>query len=298
MENGYNVLIVESDEKTFKILADIFKKSGYKLWRAVTGKEALRLVKQVYFIAIITEVYIPDMNGVDLVKKLKKIAGKVNISVLTVYSFIDSAVKALNAGAYTYLLKPLNAEEVRLIVKRMVANTCLLIQAGRGKYYQDMSFIDGLTGVYNHRYFHEKLNQQINYIRRFPQSISLFMIDIDYFKKYNDAYGHPEGDKVLRNTAQAFITATREEDMVFRYGGEEFAILMPRTTQYDAQNVGMRLMEAIRVQLPITISIGLAAIPDSAQEKNDLIAKADKALYRAKALGRDRICVYDKKVDG
>jgi len=297
MKNEYNVLIVESDEKTFKVLTDIFKKSGYKLWRAVTGKDALGLAKQVYFIAIIAEVYIPDMNGVDLVKRLKKITGKVNISVLTVYSFIDSAIKALNAGAYAYLLKPLNAEEVRLIVKRMIENTCLLIQAGRGKYYQDMSFIDGLTGVYNHRYFHEKLNQQISHIRRFPRSVSLFMIDIDYFKKYNDTYGHPEGDKVLRNAAQVFINATREEDMVFRYGGEEFAIILPGTTQYDARNVGVRLLEMVRAQLPVTISVGLAVIPGDAQEKSDLIAKADKALYRAKTLGRDRICVYDKKLD-
>lgn len=297
MGNDYNVLIVESDEKTFKGLADIFKKSNYKLWRATTGKEALKLAKQIYFIAMITEVYIPDMDGVELVKKLKKIAGKVNISVLTVYSFIDSAVKALNAGAFTYLLKPLNVEETKLIVKRMIENTCLSIQAGRGQYYQNKSFIDGLSGVYNHRYFHEMLDQQIKQMRRSPQSISLFMIDIDYFKKYNDTYGHPGGDKVLRDAAQLFVDATRDDDTVFRYGGEEFTIIMPRTIQNDARGVGVRLLEAVRIQLPVTVSIGLASIPDNAQEKSDLIIKADKALYRAKASGRDRLCVYDEKVD-
>ncbi len=296
MGSEYNILVVENDDKCFRELEGVFKKSSYKLWRATTGKEALRLIKQVYFIAILSEVYVPDMSGIELVKKLKKISGKVNVSVLAVYSFIDTAIKALNAGAYTYLLKPLNAEEVRLIVTRMVENTCLAIQAGRGKYYQDMSSIDGLTGVYNHRYFHETLTQQINNMRRFPQALSLFMIDIDYFKKYNDTYGHPKGDEVLRGAAQVFVNTLREDDIVFRYGGEEFTIIMPRTIQQDARKVGIRLLEAIKTQTPITISLGLATIPDNAQEKSELISRADKALYRAKALGRDRICVYDSKL--
>ena len=297
MGSEYNVLVVENDEKCFREIEDIFKKSNYKLWRATTGKEALGLAKQVYFVAIIAEVHVPDMNGIELVKKLKKMSGKVNISVLAVYSFIDTAIKALNAGAYAYLLKPLNAEEVRLIVTRMIENTCLLIQAKREKYYQDMSFVDGLTGVYNYRYFHEMMVQRINHMRRFPQSVSLLMIDIDYFKEYNDTYGHPKGDEVLRNTAQVLVNTIREDDVVSRYGGEEFTIIMPRTIQQDARMVGVRLLEIVRARTPITISIGLATIPDDAQEKSDLISKADTALYRAKVLGRDRICVYHKKLD-
>lgn len=297
MGNEYNILIVENDEKVFRNLEDIFRKSSYKLWRATTGREALKLIKQVYFIAIVAEVYVPDMDGIELVRKLKKNSGKVNISVLTSYSFIDTAIKALNAGAYAYLLKPLNPEEVRLTLTRMIENTCLLIQAMRGKYYQDISSIDGLTGVYNHRCFHEIMVQQIDHMRRFPQSMSLFMIDVDNFKKYNDLYGHPKGDEILRNTAQVFVNTIRDDDIVFRYGGEEFTIIMPRTIQQDAQNVGIRLLEIIRAQMPITISIGLATIPDNAQEKSSLIIKADKALYRAKALGRDGICVYDEKLD-
>lgn len=296
MGGEYNVLVVDSDGKCFKEIEDIFNKSNYKLWRVSTGKEALRVIKQVYFMAIIVELYVSDMNGVELVRKLKKMSGKVNISVLTVYSFIDTAIKALNAGAYTYLLKPLNAEEVRLTLTRMIENTCLLIQAKKGKYYQDMSSIDDLTGVYNHRYFHEMLVQELDQMKRFPQSLSLFMVDIDYFKKYNDTYGHPKGDEILRSTAQMLVNTIRGDDVVFRYGGEEFAIIMPRTIQQDTLRVGIRLLEAIRTQTPITISIGSATIPNDAQEKNDLIIKADKALYRAKDLGRDRICVYDKRL--
>lgn len=297
MGSEYNILLVENDEKCFRELEDILRKSSYKLWRVTTGKEALRLMKQVYFIAIIAELHVSDMNGIELVRKLKKMSGKVNISVLAVYSFIDTAIKALNAGAYAYLLKPLNAEEVRITLTRMIENTCLLIQAKRGKYYQDISSMDGLTGVYNHRYFQEVMAQQIEHMRRFPQAMSLFMIDVDNFKKYNDTYGHPKGDEILRNTAQVFVNTIREDDVVFRYGGEEFTIIMPRTIQQDAQRAGVRLLKAVKAKMPITISGGLATIPDNAQEKSELIAKADKALYRAKALGRDRICVYDDKLD-
>ena len=160
-----------------------------------------------------------------------------------------------------------------------------------------MSILDGLTGVYNHRYFHERLDWQIDHLRRFPQAFSLFIIDIDDFKKYNDTNGHLAGDKVLHNAAQLFVDSTRDSDLVFRYGGEEFAIILPQTEQQNAKRVGERLIEMVRRQLPVTISIGLATFPEHAQTKNDLINRADKALYRAKRLGKDRICVYDERVD-
>ncbi|MDP8297106.1 MAG: GGDEF domain-containing protein, partial [Candidatus Orphnella occulta] len=168
---------------------------------------------------------------------------------------------------------------------------------GKKKYYQDISILDGLTGVYNHRHFHEILDWQVDHIKRFPQAFSLIIIDIDDFKKYNDTHGHVEGDKVLHNTAQLFVMLTRDSDTVFRYGGEEFTILMPQTPNQQAQIVGQRLIEGVRKKSPVTISMGLSTFPDDAQIKKELVARADKALYRAKRLGKDRLCVYDKTVD-
>ena len=160
-----------------------------------------------------------------------------------------------------------------------------------------MSILDGLTGIYNHRHFHEMLERQIAHLRRAPNSFSLLMIDIDDFKKYNDTKGHPEGDKVLHNAAQLFVNSTRDSDLVFRYGGEEFSVILAATGQQLASRAGERLVEGARVHLPVTISIGLATFPDDSQAKDELITKADQALYRAKRLGKDRVCIYDEKLD-
>ena len=297
MSDEFNILVVEDDENIFKVLNKTFIGDRYKLWRVTTGKEALNLIKEIHFVAIISELHIADIDGIELIKRINKIDPRVNIIVLTAYSFANSAVKALEAGAYAYLLKPLNSEELKLILRRSIENTCLLIQVGKKKYYQDISILDGLTSVYNHRRFHEILEWQIDHMKRLPQAFSLFIIDIDNFKKYNDTHGHVEGDKVLHNVAQLLVTLTRDTDTVFRYGGEEFTVIMPQTPNQEAQIVGQRLIEGVRRQSSITISIGLSTFPDDTHVKEVLVVKADKALYRAKRLGRDQLCVYDKNVD-
>ncbi len=297
MGDKFNMLVVEDDENTFKILSEAFDDSTYKLWRVSTGREALKLIKEIYFIGIISELHIADIDIIEFINKIRKIDSRINVIILTAYSFADSAVKALKAGAYAYLLKPLNVEELKLILRRSIENTCLLIQVGKKKYYQDISILDGLTSVYNHRHFHEILEWQVNHMKRFPQAFSLFIIDIDNFKKYNDTYGHVDGDKVLHDVAQLFVTLTRDTDMVFRYGGEEFAIIMPQTPNQQAQLIGQRLVDGIKKQSSVTISVGLSTFPDDAHVKEDLVTRADKALYRAKRMGKDRMCIYDKNVD-
>jgi len=297
MSDKFNMLVIEDDENIFKVLSKAFDDSTYKLWRVPTGREALKLIKEIYFIGIISELHIADMDIIELINRIKKTDPRINIIVLTAYSFADLAVKALKAGAYAYLLKPLNTEELRLMLRRSVENTCLLIQVGKKKYYQDISILDGLTSVYNHRHFHEILEWQINHIKRAPQAFSLFIIDIDNFKEYNDTHGHVEGDKILHNVAQLFVTLTRDTDTVFRYGGEEFTIIMPQTSNQQAQLIGQRLVDGIRRQSSITVSIGLSTFPDDTQVKEELVARADKALYRAKRMGKDRMCAYNKSVD-
>ena len=297
MKQEFRILIVEDDDKIFNILKHKLIAEHYKIWRATTGKEAIKLAKDIYFATVIAEFFLSDMKGVDLIKAINKINYKVNVIILTAYSFISSAVKALKAGAFAYLTKPLNIEEVGLIVKRAVENYCLLIQASKKKYYQGMSILDGLTAVYNHRYFYQRLDWQIVHLQRFPQAFSLFMIDIDNFKKYNDTMGHQAGDKILYDTAQLMLTVFRNTDLVFRYGGEEFAVILPETILQHAKIVAERLIAAVRRELMVTISVGVATFSDSAKMKNDLINQADKALYRAKRLGKNRFCVYDPKLD-
>ncbi|MDD5282126.1 MAG: diguanylate cyclase [Candidatus Omnitrophica bacterium] len=293
----FNILVVEDDERTFKTIKDGLINPEYKLHRVTTGQEAINLAKEGYFVAIITEMQIGDMNGIELIRRLKKIDQRINIIGLTVYAFVNLAVEAMKEGVYSYLMKPINTEELNLVLRRAIENTFLLIQAGQRKYYQDIATMDGLTGVYNHRHFHEMLDWNISHLNRSPQAFSLFITDIDDFKKYNDTHGHVEGDKILHNFAQLLVSSTRDNDMVFRYGGEEFAVILSQTDQFSAQKAGERLLVIVRSRMPITMSVGLASFPLNAQIKSELVIRADKALYRAKKTGKNRLCTFDEKID-
>ncbi|MDP8298148.1 MAG: response regulator, partial [Candidatus Orphnella occulta] len=116
MDEKFNILVVEDDDNVFSVLSKTFDTSTYKIWRVTTAKEGLTLIKDVHFIAVISELHIVDMDGIELITRIKNIDSQMNIIVLTVYSFADTAVKALKAGAYAYLLKPLNPEELKLML--------------------------------------------------------------------------------------------------------------------------------------------------------------------------------------
>ena len=171
----------------------------------------------------------------------------------------------------------------------------------------ELAITDGLTKLFNHRYFQERLEQEVRRSRRYNHAISLIIADIDFFKIYNDQFGHPRGDKALKTVANIMRGLTRETDILARYGGEEFVIILPETTKEEAAGLARRICSAIEEEdffgkeaLPdgrFTISLGVAAMPDNAENKQDLIEAADKALYQAKKQGRDQV-VLAKKTRG
>ena len=176
-------------------------------------------------------------------------------------------------------------------------------------YEQDhiLSITDGLTGLYNSRYFYELSRLEFDRARRYPGHLSLIMIDIDHFKQVNDQYGHMVGDDVLRETARRIRTCLRSVDLAARYGGEEFTILMGQTNGSDALQVATRVHEAVsRVpfelkvgnSLSLTISLGLVTMASVHENFNMLIKDADDALYTAKNSGRDQIVVWNLNQPG
>ncbi|MCL5773747.1 MAG: sensor domain-containing diguanylate cyclase [Firmicutes bacterium] len=157
-----------------------------------------------------------------------------------------------------------------------------------------LAITDGVTGLYTHRYFQERLAEEIKRAERYAQALSLLMIDTDFFKKYNDALGHPQGDILLREIASLLKSYTRESDLVCRYGGDEFVLVLMDTNKENALKKAEAIREAFQIRfnkLPvkITASIGVSTFPDDAALKSDLISAADSALYRSKAGGRNRV---------
>jgi diguanylate cyclase (GGDEF)-like protein len=157
----------------------------------------------------------------------------------------------------------------------------------------DLAIKDGLTGLYTHRYFQELLNQELEKAKSYSYPLTLLMIDTDKFKQYNDTFGHPEGDKLLKNIANILTKNVRKNDYVCRYGGDEFAIILVNTKKQDAYYIAERIRQSYSVlkkeDIQVSASIGIASYPDDAITKDDLIRKADEALYEAKRSGRNRV---------
>lgn len=157
----------------------------------------------------------------------------------------------------------------------------------------DLAIKDGLTGLYTHRYFQELLTQELEKAKNYSYPLTLLMIDTDKFKQYNDTFGHPEGDKLLKNIANILTKNVRKSDYVCRYGGDEFAIILVNTKKQDAYYIAERIRQSYsslkKGDIQVSASIGIASYPDDAITKDDLIKKADTALYEAKKTGRNKV---------
>lgn len=178
-----------------------------------------------------------------------------------------------------------------------------LLGAGRALLYQrvqEMAVTDSLTQAFNRRYFLERLNEEMERSKKFKYHFSFLMIDIDHFKYYNDHYGHLVGDAILKEVSKTTRENIRQIDLMGRYGGEEFTIVLAETDKKEAQFAAERIHKAIEDRhikvydedLRVTISIGISAFPEDAQDIQALIDRADQAMYQAKQMGRNRVCVY------
>jgi diguanylate cyclase (GGDEF)-like protein len=160
---------------------------------------------------------------------------------------------------------------------------------------------DALTGLANRRLFEESLEREVARARRLSTPLSLLLIDVDHFKQINDTYGHPAGDAVLAGVAGAITAGTKAFDVPARYGGDELAVLLPGCGSHDARGVAERVRSQIAEQVhdvPITVSVGVATMPENALDGERLVAAADAALYDAKRAGRDRVHTSARAVDG
>jgi len=211
----------------------------------------------------------------------------------------EAKVEGLELGADDYITKPFQYPELLARIragKRIVELQKELIEAN--KRLELLSITDGLTRLYNHRYFQDELLRAFEESVRYERPLSLAIIDIDFFKKVNDTYGHAVGDEVLKSVSSIFRESVRATDLVARYGGEEFAVMMPETELDDAMTFAEKIRSLVEATiaetqagpLQVTVSIGVSSAPRTkARSAKELVIHADKALYRAKKNGRNRV---------
>jgi diguanylate cyclase (GGDEF)-like protein len=201
--------------------------------------------------------------------------------------------------------KPFTADELRFL--EAVANqTALALERVKLiAFLENLSITDALTGIANRRHFEWRLSEEIERARRYKYPLSALMLDLDHFKQVNDNYGHQIGDIVLQQVAQRLRRILRRTDFLARYGGEEFIVLAPQTPADRALILAERLRQVIaespipvadNLQIHITISIGVAVFPNHAQNESELVRAADAALYKAKQMGRNRVCMFEPEL--
>lgn len=308
MAHALGILVVDDKETIRTPIAQLLEDDGYEVATATNGAEALALYEQERFPIVITDIYMPKMTGIDLLAAIKKIDEKTQVIVMTSYVSFDSAIATIRSGAYDYLIKPFdNMAQVSNVVRRAAEKIKLewktdhLIEMLKQKteqleksnaHLQSLATRDNLTGLYNHRYFQESLTAELNRAQRYQRQFSLLFIDMDYFKTYNDTQGHLEGDRLLIDLSNLFLSSFRKTDIVCRYGGDEFAVILPEASRKKACKIAAKLHARVsdhpfygREAMPlgrVTISIGLATYPDHDTDAEGLLHHADRFMYEAK----------------
>ncbi|HEY0144471.1 MAG TPA: diguanylate cyclase [Thermoanaerobaculia bacterium] len=308
--SDFTIAIVDDDAAIRRLVRLFLRRATFDTVECTTGAEARQMLWHEPWDLAILDRRLPDIDGVVLCAELK---GNPDfrtryVIMLTGEDEQQDKVEGLELGADDYITKPFQYPELLARVragKRIVDLQKELLETN--KRLELLSITDGLTKLHNHRYFQDELARAFEESQRYQRPLSLAMIDIDFFKKINDSYGHAVGDEVLKAVAKLYKASTRSTDLVARYGGEEFGIMMPETTLNDA----IAFAEKVRTRIetspietqagPITanVSIGVASVPHSRiHTSKELIVAADRALYRAKKSGRNQVQAEKRRDPG
>jgi len=297
------ILVVEDSAIQRHILTGYLTSQGFEVFGAADGEEAMEMADTTIPDVILLDLMLPKVDGLEVCRRLKahRPTAAIPIVFITASHRLEEKIQVLECGAHDFLVKPVNQQELLIRVKSLLRHKQLVetlaTQASR----------DPLTGLYNRRQMMTDLYLEMQRARRYNTSLSLILLDVDYFKNYNDSRGHLAGDEVLRQLASLLAASVRAFDKVARYGGEEFVVILPQTDLQGAVAVAEKLRRLVENHLfpeaevqpggRLTISLGISVYPDHADNVDGLLFWADKAMYKAKAAGRNRYAVACRIAD-
>lgn len=319
------ILVVDDHTDILALISLILKQHNYEVITAQDGVEAIEKAIQEHPDVVLLDVQIPKINGYKVCETLKEREETRTIPVIFIssaYRDLKDIIRGLETGGTDYLTKPFDNLELLARIKANLRIKMLYDELeeknrslkelykeleAKSRKLEKIATTDGLTGLFNHKYFYERLTEEFSRAIRHNLNLSCIMLDIDHFKKVNDTYGHLQGDNILRNFSEILKTSIRHTDIAARYGGEEFSILLPHTDTTGAfleaerirVHVSTRNFSEAKHPLYITISLGISSYPhEMIKSAGDLVKNADIALYEAKRRGRNQTIIFTNSLAG
>ena len=309
------ILVVDDEAPIRTLVSQVLVGEGYEVVEVASAEDALKVFRDNHFPLVISDIRMGRMSGLELLDKIKRLRPETLVVIMSAYVSIDSAIAALKAGAYDYLIKPFeDLELIVSVVRRAMENIALIKERNSlvvhlkksnkalkelSRRFRDLAIRDGLTGLYNHGYLLDALAGEVARAVRYDRHLSVIFLDVDHFKQFNDQFGHQRGDMVLRQVSQILKDEIRKTDIAARYGGEEFVLILPETSKKDAFVVAEKVRKAVQESIAndvadegpttVTISAGVASYMEDGTDATELIAKADAAVYTAKNDGRNAV---------
>jgi len=321
------ILYVEDNKGSREALYGLLENFFSDITLAFDGIDGLEKFKSGNFDLIITDLKMPKMGGIEMIQAIRNIDEDIPLIVSTAYKDQEFIMSCIELDVNGYLLKPINHKQLTRVIKYVCGRLYYIYEnkkyetsleelvKERTKELEDtkrkltlMANRDPLTNLYNRRYFNDISKTLLSLARREKEGLSLLMIDIDKFKIVNDTYGHLVGDVVLKELAFVLLKITRTSDVVIRFGGEEFLLLLPHTHLKGAQKIAEKIRDNVRnLEIPLkdsvdkivkfTVSIGVTECYCGDDKNIDtIVRRADEAMYEAKHYGRDRIVIYKKDI--
>ncbi|HWA74191.1 MAG TPA: diguanylate cyclase [Polyangiaceae bacterium] len=308
------LLLIDDSETQSGQIKQSLERLGYTVEWARSGVEGLKLARANRPDLVLLDVVMADIDGFAVCRwlKMNQETREIPVIMLTVRTALADKVEGLNIGADDYLAKPFQDEELeaRIFAALRVKATHAELKERNQQlesmlhHVEALAITDPLTGLFNRRRFADVLKREFAVTKRYKNTLSCLMVDIDHFKRINDRYGHEAGDLVLKEIARKIQETLREVDLPARYGGEEFAVLLPHTSKRDAMIVAERICALVRKAsinvgndtIKLSASVGVSGNIDvTSGIPEDLVKAADFALYEAKRMGRDRAVLFDEK---
>ncbi len=286
------VLIVDDAPDTLEIIQKLLYYEGYDVTIASTGEEGVKKAQDEKPEVILMDINLPGIDGNEALRRIRILNPVQCVVMLTAFATVDNAIQALKEGASDFVKKPFENEHLIHIVNQCLEKHKTLMEKEKLEdEVRRLSITDDLTGLYNHRHFFKTLGAELVRLKRQKTSLSLMMFDLDNFKRYNDLYGHLEGDKVLKIIGEIVKHSIRYNvDSGYRYGGDEFAVLLIGASVDQAMAIAERIRSSIEQTefQDITVSIGLSEYRDPF-DLEVFVKSADDAMYIAKHSGGNRI---------